>query len=95
MSSQKNVGTCKYGFPFPTHSEAKTTYNTESRRWDYYKPRFEDRNVVPYHASILFLWGAHMNIQRINTAYWSYYLLKYAMKCEPHGPIQLDKTNIE
>ena len=36
-----------------------------------------------------------MNIQRINTAYWSYYLLKYALKCEPHGPIQLDKTNAE
>ena len=36
-----------------------------------------------------------MNIQRINTSYWSYYLLKYAMKCEPHGPIQLEKTNAE
>ena len=36
-----------------------------------------------------------MNIQRINIAYWSYYLLKYAMNCEPHGPIQLDKTNVE
>ena len=36
-----------------------------------------------------------MNIQRINIAYWSYYLLKYAMKCEPYGPIQLDKNNAE
>ena len=60
-----------------------------------YRPRTEDRSIVAYHASLLLMWGAHMNIQKINTAYWSYYLLKYAMKCEPHGPIQLDKTNAE
>ncbi len=34
-----------------------------------------------------------MNIQRITSSYWSYYLLKYAMKCEPQGTIKLDDVN--
>jgi hypothetical protein len=92
---KKMHGTCKYGFPFPPHTEEQTTFNVDTRRWDYYRPRNEDRNVVPYYATILLLWGAHINLKRINTAYWLYYLLKYAMKSEPHGPIQLDKTNAE
>ena len=50
---------------------------------------------MPYHATILLLWGAHINLQRVNTACWLYYLLKYAMTSEPYGPIQLDKTNTE
>ncbi len=41
----------------------------------------------------LILWGAHMNIQRITSSYWSYYLLKYVMKCEPQGTIKLDDVN--
>ena len=66
---RKSHGTYKYGFPFPPHTEEQTTYNVDIRRWDYYRPRNEDRNVVPYHATILLLWGAHINLQRINTAY--------------------------
>jgi len=34
-----------------------------------------------------------MNIQQITSSYWSYYLLKYAMKCEPQGPIKLDDVS--
>ena len=41
------------------------------------------------------MWGAHLNLRRINTIYRSYYLLKYAMKCETHGPINLNKKNVE
>ena len=92
---RKSHGTCKYGFPFPPHTKEKTTYNIDTKRWNYYRPRNEDRNVVPYHATVLLLWGTHVNLQSVNTAYWSYYLLKYAMKSEPHGPIELDKTNAE
>ncbi len=44
-------------------------------------------------ALSLILWGAHMNIQRITSSYWSYCLLKYAMKCEPQGTIKLDDVN--
>ncbi len=31
-----------------------------------------------------------MNIQQITSSYWSYYLLKYVVKCEPQGTIKLD-----
>ncbi len=51
------------------------------------------KNAVPYHCTTLILWGAHMNIQRIISTYWSYYLLKYAMKCEPQGIIKLDEVS--
>ena len=50
---------------------------------------------MAYHATLLLPLGAHINMQKINTDYWSYYLLKYTMKSEPHGPIQLDKTKAE
>ena len=90
-----NRNNCKYGFPFKPHIEKKTTYNSKTKRWEYYRPRHEDRNVLPYHASLLLVWGGHLNLQRINRTYWSYYLLKYAMKCEPHGPINLNKKNAE
>ncbi len=50
---------------------------------------------MPYHYTTLILWGAHMNIQRITSSYWSYYLLKYAMKCEPQGIIKLDDVNVK
>jgi hypothetical protein len=62
-------------------------------RWEYYQPQHEDHNVMPYHASLLLLWGVHVNIQRIISSYWSYYLFKYAMKCEQHGAINLNKKN--
>jgi hypothetical protein len=55
----------------------------------------EDRNIVPYHASLLLLWNAHLNIQDIIFSYWSYYLFKYIMKCEQHGTLNLSKKNVE
>ena len=45
-----------------------------------FRPRHCDRNVVPYHPTILLLWGAHMNLQRITNNAWSFYLLKYSLK---------------
>jgi hypothetical protein len=48
---------------------------------------------VPYHTSLLLLWNAHINIQHITYSYWSYYPLKYTMKCEPHGKLNLNKKN--
>jgi hypothetical protein len=34
-----------------------------------------------------------MNIQQITSSYWLYYLLKFAMKCEPQGTIKLDDVS--
>jgi hypothetical protein len=49
--------------------------------------------VVAYHLTLLLLWGAQMNMLRITSSHWSYDLLKYSMKCEPHGCIQLNVSN--
>lgn len=40
----------------------------------------EDAWVVPYHPAVLLAWNAHMNLQAVTDAAWSYYLLKYAAK---------------
>jgi hypothetical protein len=42
---------------------------------------------------ILLIWGAHINLQQITFSYWSYYLLKYAIKMEPNNPLNLDIKN--
>ena len=48
---------------------------------------------MPYHPTVLLLWNAHMNLQRITNSAWSFYLLKYAMKCEPNGQMSLDTSS--
>jgi hypothetical protein len=68
-------------------------FNARNTRWKYHRPQYIDRNVVPYHATLFLLLGIHLNLQRITSTYWSYYLLKYAMKYKPHSPIQLNKQN--
>ena len=87
---RKQQGEFKYVFLFNVHNQENSTFNFTSNRWMYYCPHHQDHNIVPYHASLLLLWSAHLNLQRIASMYWSYYLLKYAMKYEPHGAIQLN-----
>ena len=75
---------CKYGFPgtFPC---LQNGFNSSSGRYEYLRPLKCDRNVVPYHPTVLLLWGGHCNIQRVYAAAWSKYVLKYALKAEPTG----------
>ncbi len=58
-------GNCRFGFPFVSHVEPIYVFNKETKRWEYYRPQYEDQNVVPYHSTLLLLWGAHLNILRI------------------------------
>jgi len=44
---------------------------------------------------LLLSWGTHLNILHITSSYWSFYFLKYAMKCEPHGTLNLNTKNVE
>lgn len=81
---------CKYGFPHAVQPCHAPVFQPTNNRWLYYRPRFRDRNVVPYHPVILLLWGAHMNLQRITQTAWSFYVLKYAMKAEPAGRLVVD-----
>ena len=74
---------CKYGFPCKVQPNRKPVVDDESGRFLYYRPRYCDRNVVPYHPTIALLWNAHSNIQLVTDKEWSFYLLKYAMKVGP------------
>lgn len=81
---------CKYGFPFALHPEHEACINPEARRWEYCRPCAEDIWTVPYHAKVLKYWGAHMNLQRVTGSDLSFYLLKYTMKSECIGKLDLD-----
>ena len=83
----------RYEFPFEVHLELNPTICPQSQCWLYFRPTLEHQNVVPYHAAILLLWQAHMNIQKVTDTGLSYYLLKYAMKTEPIGKLRLEPTN--
>jgi hypothetical protein len=85
-----NSHNCKYGYPFNAQYSRSNTYDVSSKRWCYYRPGPQHRNVVSYHPSILLLWGAHCNIQRITNDAWSRYVLKYTLKCEPHGVLNMN-----
>lgn len=98
----QNGPKCQYGFAFDAHPDHKASYNLEHNRWEYYRPccpsnatatPSRNRNIIPYHAMVLLLWGAHMNLQRITNDAWSFYVLKYAMKCEPAGKLFIDRDN--
>jgi hypothetical protein len=51
--------------------------------------------TVVYHPLLLLLWGAHCNVQGITNADLSRYVLKYAMKEEPSGTLNLDTSAAE
>lgn len=46
--------------------------------------------MVPYHPAVLLAWNAHMNLQAVTDAAWSYYLLKYAAKEQLPTSLVLD-----
>ncbi len=45
---------CKYGFSFNTQPDWQFKFNNYINHWEYYRPKYEDRNVVLYHASLFF-----------------------------------------
>lgn len=83
-------GPCQHGFPYAQQLDRLPKYNEVTMKHEYMRLGYEDRNVVPYHPLCLLLWGAHMNVQRITHAAFSRYLLKYALKCEPNGTLNMD-----
>jgi hypothetical protein len=88
----KHKSHCKYGFPFTMKPNQQSKFNTYTNQWKYYRPKHEDHNIVSYHASLLLLWNAHLNIQYITSSYWPYYLFKCTMKCKPHGTLKKCRT---
>jgi hypothetical protein len=56
-------GECKYSFPFSIHENNKAEFNARNTRCEYHRPRYIDRNVVPYHATYSLLGGKWMRPQ--------------------------------
>jgi hypothetical protein len=81
---------CYYGFPCSAQSSVEPVMDDVVRKWMYYRPRHEDRNVVPYHPLVLLFWEAHCNVQKVTKEDWSEYLMKYATKGEAVGNLNLD-----
>jgi hypothetical protein len=61
---------CRYGFPYDPHLDHEPLTDEAHRKILYYRLRYQDRNVVPFHAALLLLWGAHLNVQLICRAAW-------------------------
>ena len=85
-------GKCVKRFPFPVRAEPITGLDPVCNRHVYFRPRVCDRNVIPYHASALLLWGAHLNVEAVTNTDWSYYLMKYTTKTEPNGKLCMDAS---
>jgi hypothetical protein len=52
---KRNNNQCKFGFPYSQHISKNPILNNVSNKWEYYKPRYVDCNVVAYHPTLLFL----------------------------------------
>ena len=84
-------GPCKYGFPMALQPLRSPVLSPVRKVYQYYRPRHCDRNVVPYHPTIMRVWSAHSNLQLITNDSWSYYILKYAMKVQMGLPNTADR----
>lgn len=72
---------CKKGFPQPFSPH--TYADPNNLRYTYRCVNPLDQWVVPYHASTLLIWNAHMNIQYITSRGLAKYINKYIAKPEP------------
>ena len=77
---------CKHGFPFKVN---RSGTRFTGQRYEYLRLHPGDKNVSPYIPSLLLLWNAHLNVQRVSDTQWSAYMLKYALKCEPAAKLNL------
>ncbi|RNA26642.1 DNA helicase ATP [Brachionus plicatilis] len=72
---------CKYGFPFQLCDNDHIS--ADGCRYYYKRVKKEDQLVVPYNASLLLLWGGHVNVQYVTERGIEQYLAKYVSKIEP------------
>ena len=84
---------CKYGFPYPVQEEERM--NNAGNRFLPRRRCYEDTLVVPYNQEILYLWGAHMNIQKVTESGWEMYLTKYVATGEPSFKLEISKDASE
>lgn len=73
----------------PLHVAAEPVQDPRTQIWRYPRLLDSDRDIVPFHKMILLLWKAHHNIQIVSSASFSGYLLKYEMKADCIGDLDL------
>jgi len=83
----KIVNHYKYDFPLGIENCDQPDENTT--RMLYRRGCKEYSKVIPYNLPILFLMGAHVNIQRVTADGWELYLAKYVAKAEPSFDLKL------
>ena len=84
--------TCKKGFPRP-YSET-THYEEGNSRYVYKCLTEADSWVVPYHAPILLLWDAHINVQYVTDKGFARYMTKYITKREPSHIFNIHENDL-
>ena len=85
----KKNGACRYGFPYKPCEEG-AHYDDALKQWVYYRPGEQNAYVVPYHPAVLLLWGAHVNVQRVVRNSLHNYLVKYVVKSEAVGRLDIN-----
>lgn len=90
----RHNGKCKYGFPYPVQMDHTPKLDPITGRNLPYCPGEEHRNTACYVPMITLLWGAHSNVVLITQAAFSHYLLKYTMKCEPAGRLNISADTL-
>ncbi|GAX85816.1 hypothetical protein CEUSTIGMA_g13231.t1 [Chlamydomonas eustigma] len=53
-----------------------------------------DRNVGPYIPELTMVMNSHQNMQKIIDTAWSFYTLRYAMKAEASGHLNIDPNMV-
>jgi len=83
--------TCKRHFPCPFSTS--TYFKQDEFHYIYRCTKLADQWVVPYHAPILLIWNAHMNIQYVTSRSLGKYLTKYVVKTEPSYIFNITEGN--
>ena len=89
-------GRCKMGFPHRQQSGAipeLAARDAQGTKFHYHAPRPVDVDTVAHHPPTLAAWGAHCNIAKVTNSNWSSYVLKYSVKPECIGTLNLDDDN--
>eukprot|EP00795_Rhopilema_esculentum_P010080 gene10080-18729_t len=81
-SHDKPLRKCKYGFPYPVQEEERL--NNAGNRFLPRRRCHEDILVVSYNQEILYLCGAHMNIQEVTAE-------SHVAKSEPSFQLEVSK----
>jgi len=86
-------GTFKFGFSYSPHIEHNYLFNKKHTNGNTIDQIWRSKCCAILSNIIVALGSTFEHI--ITSSYWSFHLLKYAMKCEPYGKFNLNTKNVE